>query len=772
MGLFTGGAAAQNVYVGSTPAKAVYAGDVKVWPVFPTFPTVRVLLVGGGGGGGGGSYSAGGGAGGYWEGDIEVTFGDRLDIEVGQGGVGGTLTAAGRNGGDTSFISPTARTTAIGGGRGGNQFSPFGGATGGSGGGGTSGSSSLGGGGAGTTAQGFAGGSGRNGTGGGGGGAGKAGAFGTPNVTASNGGIGKMSTLSGTDAWYAAGGGGTFDASQSKSYSLKASGIGGASSAGLPTPNYVLLDGVANTGSGGGGFIPNATRAGNGGSGIAIVSYSGSPRSQDGEVIEKDGRTIHIFKSSGTLSLGNKLTSASLEYSEDKSGDVTFTAQSAIEHAPGDEKYKFECAEYPELNQEVGRVFTITFEAGDYSSLNCSLEDISTNIDPSTAILAKIDVPVSRVVLFNREVEVEYLIAGGGGGGNKAYYGPGGGAGGLLIGTIKLPLASSFEVAVGGGGAGGTNVLTSTSGGHSFLKDLTAGRTLLIAYGGGGAGDGAEGGAVAIQSGKDGGSGGGAYGSQGAVGKAIAGQGFSGGKGLLNAGGGGGGAAAVGGSPITSLATSNGGAGVQSDITGTLLYYAAGGGGNRYSGAPTGYTPKTSGIGGAASGGQPSINYALIDGTINTGSGGGGADQRQSGYTRAGNGGSGVVVLKYLGGPIWVGGTITEVDGHTIHTYKASGGMEPDPNYSEEPEVLTELRWKQIGPSQIEFTAWGGSGTYFYDFDGDGGATETNSYGEKVIVHVYKYTGYKTCTCMDMAGNANQQGVKVAVDLVIKSTWP
>jgi hypothetical protein len=89
-----------------------------------------------------------------------------------------------------------------------------------------------------------------------------------------------------------------------------------------------------------------------------------------------------------------------------------------------------------------------------------------------------------------------------------------------------------------------------------------------------------------------------------------------------------------------------------------------------------------------------------------------------------------------------------------------------------EPEVLTELRWKQIGPSQIEFTAWGGSGTYFFDFDGDGGATETNAYGEKVIVHTYKYTGYKTCTCMDMAGNANQQGVKVAVDLTVKSTWP
>jgi len=89
-----------------------------------------------------------------------------------------------------------------------------------------------------------------------------------------------------------------------------------------------------------------------------------------------------------------------------------------------------------------------------------------------------------------------------------------------------------------------------------------------------------------------------------------------------------------------------------------------------------------------------------------------------------------------------------------------------------EPEVLTELRWKQIGPSQIEFTAWGGSGTYFFDFDGDAADTETNNYGEKVIVHTYKYTGFKTCTCMDMSGGPTQQGVKVSVDLTVKSTWP
>jgi hypothetical protein len=89
-----------------------------------------------------------------------------------------------------------------------------------------------------------------------------------------------------------------------------------------------------------------------------------------------------------------------------------------------------------------------------------------------------------------------------------------------------------------------------------------------------------------------------------------------------------------------------------------------------------------------------------------------------------------------------------------------------------EPEALTELRWRQIGPAEIEFTAWGGSGTYFYDFDGDGKDTEASNYAEKVVVHTYKTTGYKTCTCMDIAGNANQQGVKVSVDLTVRTNWP
>jgi hypothetical protein len=100
------------------------------------------------------------------------------------------------------------------------------------------------------------------------------------------------------------------------------------------------------------------------------------------------------------------------------------------------------------------------------------------------------------------------------------------------------------------------------------------------------------------------------------------------------------------------------------------------------------------------------------------------------------------------------------------------GGVWKELPSGAEPEVLTELRWRQIAPYEIEFTAWGGSGTYFYDFDGASSSTEGGGYGEKVIVHKYKGYGTKTVTCTDMAGNANQQGVEVSTTITVRSAWP
>jgi hypothetical protein len=40
---------------------------------------------------------------------------------------------------------------------------------------------------------------------------------------------------------------------------------------------------------------------------------------------------------------------------------------------------------------------------------------------------------------------------------------------------------------------------------------------------------------------------------------------------------------------------------------------------------------------------------------------------------RSGNGGSGVVIIRYLGTPRATGGTITQAGGYTIHTFTSSG---------------------------------------------------------------------------------------------------
>lgn len=231
---------------------------------------VEYLVIAGGGGGGnstGVQYSSGGGAGGYRssvigemsgggataESKISLTKNTAYGVIVGAGG------AAQTQGSDSSF----AGITSLGGGRGrGESFG--GGYSGGSGSGGTKVSN---GGGAGTAGQGYAGGWGSSSgsysdsASGGGGGAGGIGmAYASDWFTNSplSGGVGLQSSITGTLAWYAAGGTGA-----GYYFGERTNGIGGS------TPND--MDGIVNTGSGGGGG-----RFGNGGagaSGIVIIRY-------------------------------------------------------------------------------------------------------------------------------------------------------------------------------------------------------------------------------------------------------------------------------------------------------------------------------------------------------------------------------------------------------------------------------------------------------------------------------------------------------------------
>jgi hypothetical protein len=241
----------------------------------------------------------------------------------------------------------------------------------------------------------------------------------------------------------------------------------------------------------------------------------------------------------------------------------------------------------------------------------------------------------------NHAMDVEVLAIAGGGGGGRSRPGwgggGGGGAGGMLFVSSSRVSTGGHSVSVGGGGAGNTdstNGGAGANGGNSVFNSLTA------TGGGGGGGGGAA-------SGQNGGSGGGgAYAATGA-GTGIYNQGHNGGAGEGNVGsfvydgGSGGGAGGRGtsgasgtGSPIA------GGVGLASSFSGSSVTYATGG----------------------------STNVALANGAANTGNGG---SSTYGGGTNGGNGGSGVVIIRYLTQPE----TITEASGYLTHVFKSYGTL-------------------------------------------------------------------------------------------------
>jgi hypothetical protein len=248
-------------------------------------------------GGGSGGYDTAGNAGGGGAGGLLTGTGLTLDansiytVTVGAGGTAPTAANSVGNDGSNSAFGLVA-TTAVGGG-GGGTYSNFNGRSGGSGGGGgqTSGA-----GGAGTSGQGNAGGTNSSIAGSGGGGAG---AVGVSSSTAlgGNGGAGSASSISGTSTNYAGGGGGSNHGSAGSQGGLGGTGGGGNGHYGATAGQA----GTANTGGGGGGG--GETRAaGNGGSGVVIISYAGSTQQMSGGTVTiVGGNVIHTFTSSGYL---------------------------------------------------------------------------------------------------------------------------------------------------------------------------------------------------------------------------------------------------------------------------------------------------------------------------------------------------------------------------------------------------------------------------------------------------------------------------------------
>jgi hypothetical protein len=332
---------------------------------------------------------------------------------------------------------------------------------------------------------------------------------------------------------------------------------------------------------------------------------------------------------------------------------------------------------------------------------------------------------------------VEYLIIGGGGAGGPRH-GGGGGAGGFLSGSRTLTVGT-FPVVVGAGGQGRFNDVRGLNGANSSAFGLSA-------IGGGG------GGSWGDRNGASGGSGGGGSEvSPGVGGDGTAGQGFAGAISQQNGtghGSGGGGAAGIGTRGVDSIA-GPGGPGRSSRILGPTYFFAGGGGaGSWESGAVNVRRGGNGGIGGGGGGGQARSGTAGTgggsalnpggngtvgvpnatggDGGANTGGGGGGGGAYppnvEYGSTRGGNGGSGIVVLRYpttpvppLVPPIVSGGVTTDatVDGfvyrtHAFTTVGASTLSVTEPGSYNQFEILV--------------VAGGGGGGGAYGAAGGGGA--------------------------------------------------
>ena len=258
----------------------------------------------------------------------------------------------------------------------------------------------------------------------------------------------------------------------------------------------------------------------------------------------------------------------------------------------------------------------------------------------------------SYTVNFPENTVCDILVVGGGGaGGNDR--GGGGGGGGVVYTVNQTLIAGTYTITVGKGGIGNTSGTTGgsgTRGTNGYDTSISGNNFTTITGIGGGAG-----GSCApnngIREGISGGSGGGGsqFNGAGSGGSGIVGQGKSGGTGYEGGAAGGGGGFVNAGTNANSTDAGNGGIGLSNSITGTTVIYGSGGGGGGSDGSRSGsgYT-QAFGIGGSSGAGNgANVNTNGGNGTSSTGCGGGGAGLSNGTVTKGGNGGSGIVIIRY-----------------------------------------------------------------------------------------------------------------------------
>jgi hypothetical protein len=248
---------------------------------------------------------------------------------------------------------------------------------------------------------------------------------------------------------------------------------------------------------------------------------------------------------------------------------------------------------------------------------------------------------------------VDILVVGGGASGGGGNYAGGGGAGGLIYKSSHALTAQTYAWVTGAGGAGITANSTNGNNGVDSTWTDASPSVEFTAKGGGGGGaggndDGLAGGSAgggshsstggsANQTGQSGDSGTYGFGYDGGLG--------GGGPNYNPGGGGGAGSVGVAGDASTS---GNGGTGKDySAIFGTAVgdsgWFASGGGGG-LTGEGTSVAG-TASSGGGTAGGATDTNSAAATANTGGGSGGGGAT-----YADSGNGGSGIILVRYADG--------------------------------------------------------------------------------------------------------------------------
>jgi hypothetical protein len=341
--------------------------------------------------------------------------------------------------------------------------------------------------------------------------------------------------------------------------------------------------------------------------------------------------------------------------------------------------------------------------------------------------------------VFPNNTVCDILIVGGGGGGGTGH--GGGGGGGSVIYLRDISLQGQYNISVGNGGAPfPTRAQNAYNGNDSYI--VKNGANIYLAKGGGG-------GAFAAPSsvGSNGGSGGGGQGSSstGLGGTAVSTNipsgvyGFAGGKGntsdTLFAGGGGGGSETVGSdstiiNTTTQINGGNGGNGKQISITGNILRYGGGGGG----GVSNAGANNIAGTGGLGGGGNGGLRVNGISGSNGFGGGGGGGGQDSSGDRVGGNGGSGIVIIRYLLGTIPSTNFLTEPTvispaafTESIRTFTHSGGTEAQTTHT--------ITVGQNTICDILIVGGGGGGG-----NGDGTSNEPGGGGAGGIVYMVNKT--------------------------------